>query len=222
MAAVTETPQNGETRREGILREAGRELERIARLEGIDEFSPLGRWIVTLRGSMDALAAVAEASALRTEDLTRQLETVLASADRELSALRSDLAKGLESVRNFNSSTELRIKVEEERIKKDQQVTIDKMIASIMGGLKTELYDRLKQQMPHHEQGFYLATRWKAISRLALAGALFFCGGLLAHYALVSHTLERARYCEGHSYVTGSGQAWCDLTPLRVPARNQN
>ncbi|MBO1329087.1 hypothetical protein OQ496_10540 [Acetobacter suratthaniensis] len=222
MAAVTASPENGEPRHEALLREAGRELERVARLEGIDEFSPLGRWIIALRSSMDALAAVAEASAVRTEDLERQLKIVLASADKELSTLREDLATGVETVRAINSSAELRVKMEEERLKQHQQVTIDNMIASIMGGLKTELYDRLKQQMPHHEQGFYLATRWKAISRLALAGALFFCGGLVAHYALVSHTLERGRYCEGHSYVAENGQAWCDLTPLRVPDRNQN
>ena len=222
MAAVTDSPENGEPRHEALLREAGRELERVARLEGIDEFSPLGRWITALRSSMDALAAVAEASALRTEDLERQLNIALASANKELSTLRDDLAKGLENARAISSAAALRIKAEEERLKQHQQVTIDKMIASIMGGLKTELYDRLKQQMPHHEQGFYLATRWKAISRLALAGALFFCGGLIAHYALVSHTLERGRYCEGHSYVAENGQAWCDLTPLRVPDRTQN
>ena len=222
MAAITETPHNGETRREDLPREAGRELERVARLEGIDEFSPLGRWIVALRSSIDALAAVSEASALRTEDLERRMEMVLTSADNELRTLRKDLANGLETVRAISSAGEQRIKLEEERLKQYQQVTIDKMIASIMGGLKTELYDRLKQQMPHHEREFYRATRWKAISRLALAGALLFCGGLLAHYAVVSHTLERARYCEGHSYVTESGQAWCDLTPLRIPPQNQN
>ncbi|WP_264802864.1 hypothetical protein, partial [Acetobacter fabarum] len=90
--------------------------------------------------------------------------------------LRADLANGLEAVQAIRSAGEQRIKLEEERLKQYQQVTIDKMIASIMGGLKTELYDRLKQQMPHHEREFYRATCWKAISRLALAGALLFCG----------------------------------------------
>lgn len=182
---------------------------------GIDLNSPLGLLLVRLRDATAETCQSVNAAAARIAAAEEVAQT-------SLMKMRDDLAKGLESARAISSSAELRIKADEERLKQHQQVTIDKMIASIMGGLKTELYDRLKQQMPHHEQGFYLATRWKAISRLALAGALLFCGGLLAHYALVSHTLERARYCEGHSYVTESGQAWCDLTPLRVPDRNQN
>jgi hypothetical protein len=182
---------------------------------GIALNSPLGLLLARLNDATAQTCQSVDAAAAR---ITAAEEV----AQSSLRNMRDDLTKGLESARAISSAAELRIKADEERLKQHQQVTIDKMIASIMGGLKTELYDRLKQQMPHHEQGFYLATRWKAVSRLALAGALFFCGGLVAHYALVSHTLERARYCEGHSYVTESGQAWCDLTPLRVPGRNQN
>ena len=182
---------------------------------GIDLNSPLGLLLARLSDATAETCQNVNAAAAR-------IAAAEETAQISLVQLRKDLANGLEAVRAISSAGEHRIKMEEERLKQHQQVTIDKMIASIMGGLKTELYDRLKQQMPHHEQGFYLATRWKAISRLALAGALLFCGGLLAHYAVVSHTLERARYCEGHSYVTESGQAWCDLTPLRIPAQNQN
>ena len=182
---------------------------------GIALNSPLGILLARLNDATAETCQSVDAAAAR---ITAAEEV----AQSSLRTMRDDLTKGLESVRAINSSAELRIKADEERLKQHQQVTIDNMIASIMGGLKTELYDRLKQQMPHHEQGFYLATRWKAISRLALAGALFFCGGLVAHYALVSHTLERGRYCEGHSYVAENGQAWCDLTPLRVPDRTQN
>ncbi|MCI1301321.1 hypothetical protein [Acetobacter sp.] len=182
---------------------------------GIALNSPLGLLLARLNDATAETCQSVDAAAAR---ITAAEE----AAQSSLRTMRDDLTKGLESARAISSAAELRIKAEEERLKQHQQATIDKMIASIMGGLKTELYDRLKQQMPHHEQGFYLATRWKAISRLALAGALFFCGGLVAHYALVSHTLERGRYCEGHSYVAENGQAWCDLTPLRVPDRNQN
>lgn len=55
----------------------------------------------------------------------------------------------------------------------------------------------------------YMAERWVITAR-----------PVLPHPA--SPTLEGARYCEGRSYVTESGQAWCDLAPLRIPARNQN
>lgn len=182
---------------------------------GIDLNSPLGLVLARLRDATAETCQSVNAAAAR-------IAAAEETAQLSLVQLRKDLTNGLETVRAINSAGEHRIKMEEERLKQHQQVTIDKMIASIMGGLKTELYDRLKQQMPHHEQGFYLATRWKAISRLALAAALLFCSGLLTHYAVVSHTLERARYCEGHSYVTESGQAWCDLTPLRIPAQNQN
>ncbi|MFT9324745.1 MAG: hypothetical protein ABF537_11485 [Acetobacter sp.] len=182
---------------------------------GIDLNSPLGLLLVRLR---DATAETCQS----VNTAAARIAAAEEAAQTSLVQLREDLANGLEAVQAIRSAGELRVKMEEERLKQHQQVTIDKMVASIMGGLKTELYDRLKQQMPYHEQGFYLATRWKAISRLALAGALLFCGGLLAHYAVVSHTLERGRYCEGHSYVTESGQAWCDLTPLRIPPQNQN
>lgn len=182
---------------------------------GIDLNSPLGFLLARLG---DATAE----TCLSLNTAAARIAAAEETAQISLVQLRKDLTNGLEAVQAIRSAGEQRVKMEEERLKQYQQVTIDKMIASIMGGLKTELYDRLKQQMPHHEQGFYLATRWKAISRLALAGALLFCSGLLAHYAVVSHTLERARYCEGHSYVAESGQAWCDLTPLRIPAQNQN
>ncbi|MFT8731886.1 MAG: hypothetical protein ABF752_08455 [Acetobacter fabarum] len=182
---------------------------------GIDLNSPLGFLLARLG---DATAETCQ----RLNTAAARIAAAENTAQTSLAQLRADLANGLEAVQAIRSAGEQRIKLEEERLKQYQQVTIDKMIASIMGGLKTELYDRLKQQMPHHEREFYRATRWKAISRLALAGALLFCGGLLAHYAVVSHTLERARYCEGHSYVTESGQAWCDLTPLRIPTQNQN
>ncbi|WP_025827977.1 hypothetical protein [Acetobacter okinawensis] len=182
---------------------------------GIDLNSPLGLLLTCLGDATAETCQSVNAAAAR-------IAAAEETAQISLVQLRKDLTNGLEAVQAIRSAGEQRVKMEEERLKQYQQVTIDKMIASIMGGLKTELYDRLKQQMPHHEQGFYLATRWKAISRLALAGALLFCSGLLAHYAVVSHTLERARYCEGHSYVAESGQAWCDLTPLRIPAQNQN
>ncbi|QEO18772.1 hypothetical protein [Acetobacter vaccinii] len=203
------------------LREAGQELMEIALQEGIDSHAPLGLWIRTLKGAMDAQALLCLAVSRETREANTVADSSLAARNEDLDIrqqimqdLTVQLKQSLEAVRTLHLSTENRIKEHEGRLDQQYAQIVDKSVASVMKDLKREVFDALRQRLPLQEGAFYYMARWHFFMKLTL-GILFFVllgSGLTAVAGW--HAYSRGVYCFGHTLRNEQGQAWCALDPL--------
>lgn len=188
------------------LRRAGFELEKTARLEGLDQYSPFGRMIVAMRNSLDAYAAVSQ---LALEQVERN-----AALSRESSQAITDLvAHAHKIVDAVRVSAELRIKDDEKKHKDLYDETVARMVRKIEAEVAPAVLDKIKERVPFVEQGFYEYARNRFFMRLVLVGAGIFALSFLSGVGFYWRSIEVGNHCLDRSNVSyaDTGKAWCRL-----------
>ncbi|WP_338332676.1 hypothetical protein [Acetobacter sp. LMG 32666] len=195
------------------LLEAGKSLEQAAQLEGIDEHTPLGRWIISVRAAMDAQARLVQASSAQMESFEARLERIIALAKQDTEHLRALLEKGFDSIQTLQNTGEVKLKEQELSLKQDQQALFNHFMLSLEKGLKDQVFERIRERLPTQEYTLYREVRWHAYVRLVLmAGGLILLGASVFLFATWDQS-SRGRYCLAHTYHDSkTGQLWCDLS----------
>lgn len=195
------------------LLEAGKSLERAAQLEGIDEHTPLGRWIVSVRAAMDAQARLVQSSSAQMESFEARLEQIIVLAKQDTERLIALLEKGFDSIQTLQNTGEVRLKEQELSLKQDQQALFSHFMKSLETGLKEQVFERIRERLPTQEYTLYREARWHAYARLVLmAGGLILLGASASLFATWDQS-SRGRYCLAHTYHDSrTGQLWCDLS----------
>ncbi|MBO1326227.1 hypothetical protein K2X14_14445 [Acetobacter sp. TBRC 12305] len=178
---------------------------------GIAVDSPLGI-LFALLGEQVALSREMVGQAIT------RIEHAEKMACSDLTRLRDELATGYERIQGMNLYVEGRIKVEQQQLAQRQQETIDRLVASVVSGLKDAVFDKLRQRIPLTEGLFYREMRWRAYALVFVAAAtLLVSGAGLALFVTWPET-QRGRYCLTHGHRdVHKGQDWCELTPLTDP-----
>jgi hypothetical protein len=200
------------------LLEAGKSLERAAQLEGIDEHTPLGKWIISVRAAMDAHARLVQSSFSRMESFEAQLKQIIEISRQDTERLCELLDKGYQNIQALQNTGEARLKEQELSLKQDQQALFSHFMLSLEKGLKDQVFERIRERLPTQEYTFYREARWHGYVRLVLmACGLIFLGALGPLIATWDQN-SRGRYCLAHTYHDSkTGQIWCDLNDVSPP-----
>ena len=154
------------------LAEAGRLMEEAARLDGIDEHSPLGRWIRAQRKGMDAFARVVMSCASEMQDFRGEARGIIEMAKQEQSTLRDQYIESRRQIEKMGEVAERNIEKQELFRDRELQATLGRIVSGVTSELRDKVFDQLRTEIPTHERQFYKEARWRAYVRMALAGAV--------------------------------------------------
>lgn len=178
---------------------------------------------IALDSPLGVLFTVLGEQVARSSDLVGQAVSRIEHAEtmslQDLTRLREELSTGYERIQSMNLYVEGRIKVEQQQLAQRQQETIDRLVASVVSGLKDAVFDKLRQRIPLTEGLFYREMRWRAYALVFVAATtLLVSGAGLALFVTWPET-QRGRYCLTHGHRdVHKGQDWCELTPLTDPS----
>ncbi len=204
------------------LRESGRLMEEAARLEGMDEFSPFGRWISSVRVAMDAFAVIAISSASEMKNFRREASDIVSTVDRELKVLREGFEEGRSNLNKMADVAAVNVQKQEIFRERELQMTLGRIVEGVTTDLKKEVFEKLRERIPTQEYRFYKEARWSAYVRMIMAGAILMGLGFASGFTFDWQDARVGRFCANHSAVDSvRGIKWCQLTPT-PPATAEN
>lgn len=191
-------------------------MEVAARREGIEPGSALWEWFGLLRrlaelqwaGNVHASASMERALQSAREQLHEIQTTSAETFTRVQKQVGSEITK-------LNATTEAahaRIAQYEAIAEKQQTITISRMVDAIVKDLRTQVFHRIREQLPTQEVRFYREARWHAYTRLVMGGVLLVLLGSGLTLAATWPQFRRGGYCTSHTYLNpNTNRAWCDL-----------
>jgi len=207
------------------LAEAGRQMEEAARLEGIDDHAPLGRWIRTLRMAMDANAAVSIAA---TKSIERSVETsqeIIEAGNRAHAAVGELATEARKVLDGIKARAEARIEEDEKTRSAAYEAATTRMLEKIVNDVAPAVLDKIKERVPFVERGFYQYARNRFVAHLVLIGAGVFAVAFLSGMGFYWRSIEIGNQCRDRSNISyaDTGKAWCRLPEYdRLPAAPAN
>ena len=195
------------------LAEAGRLMEEAARLDGIDEHSPLGRWIRAQRKGMDAFARVVLSCASEMQDFRGEARGIIEMAKQEQSTLRDQYIESRRQIEKMGEVAERNIEKQELFRDRELQATLGRIVSGVTSELRDKVFDQLRTEIPTHERQFYKEARWRAYVRMALAGTVLIGLGFASGYTYDGYAAQVGRYCEEHQAFDTKGASWCQIVP---------
>ncbi|WP_336718599.1 hypothetical protein [Asaia bogorensis] len=195
------------------LAKAGREMEEAARLEGIDDHGPLGRWIKTVRMAMDTQVAVSMAAAESIERSVENSQEIIEAGNRAHQAVGALALEAKKVLDGIKARAEARIKEDEETRDAFYKAAANRMLEDILKQVAPAVLDKIKERVPFVEQGFYEYARNRFFMRLVLVGAGIFALSFLSGVGFYWRSIEVGNHCLDRSNVSyaDTGKAWCRL-----------
>ena len=191
-------------------------MEIAARREGIEPGSALWEWFGLLR-------RLAELQWAGNVHASASMERALQSAREQLHEIQTTSAETFAHVQKqvgseitkLNATTEAahaRIAQYEAIAEKQQTITISRMVDAIVKDLRTQVFHRIREQLPTQEVKFYREARWHAYTRLVMGGVILVVLGSALTMAATWPQFRRGGYCTSHTYINpNTSRAWCDL-----------
>ncbi|OAJ65983.1 hypothetical protein [Gluconobacter cerinus] len=195
------------------LAEAGRLMEEAARLDGIDEQSPLGRWIRAQRKGMDAFARVVLSCASEMQNFRGEARDIIEMAKQEQTTLRDQFIESRQQVEKLGEVAARNVEKQELFRDRELQATLGRIVSGVTSELRKEVFDQLRTEIPTHERQFYKEARWRAYVRMTLAGAVLVGLGFASGYTYDGYAASVGRYCAEHQAFDTKGASWCQINP---------
>ncbi|WP_194690076.1 MULTISPECIES: hypothetical protein [unclassified Gluconobacter] len=173
------------------LRDAGREMEEAARLEGMDQYSPFGKWISATRATMDAFAQVAISCATEMQEFRSEARDIIEMAKQEQSTLRDQFIESRRQVEKLGEVAERNVERQELFRDRELQATLGRIVSGVTSELRDKVFTQLRTEIPVHERQFFKEARWRAYVRMTLAGAMLIGLGFASGYRGGPHFSDR-------------------------------
>lgn len=195
------------------LQDAGRLMEEAARLEGMDQYSPFGKWVSATRATMDAFARLALSCASEMQDFRGEARDIIEMAKQEKNTLRDQFIESRRQVEKLGEVAERNVEKQELFRDRELQATLGRIVSGVTSELRKEVFDQLRTEIPTHERQFYKEARWRAYVRMTLAGAVLIGLGFASGYTYDGYAARVGRYCEEHQAFDTKGASWCQIVP---------
>ena len=172
---------------------------------GITPDSPLGVLL------LEYLSMI-QTGATDTSTASQSARDSLHSAVTLLEAFRPEMDKALAAVTQMEQVGRGRIERQELFLEREKQNLVGTMVSAVTKDLRTQVFHRIREQLPTQEVKFYREARWHAYTRLVMGGGILVVLGSALTMAATWPQFRRGGYCTSHTYINpNTSRAWCDL-----------
>ena len=172
---------------------------------GIEPESPLGVLL------LEYLATV-QVGAMDTSASSENARECLNRAVAMLEEFRPEMEKALSAVVQMERVGRTRIETQEVLLEREKQNIVGTIVTGVMKDLRTQVFHRIREELPTQEVKFYREARWRAYTRLVMGGVILVVLGSALTMAATWPQFRRGGYCTSHTYIDpNTNRTWCDL-----------
>lgn len=210
------------------LEAAGRRMEEAARLEGIDDHTPLAHWVRAQRAGMDAVALLirSHVSALRNShdgasDMHRRAHIDITSLTQHV---QHRLEEGIAAVHEIRKAADQARQTQVVLAERAREATVNRMVEGIAPQIRESVLHTLKGDLGREWKRFIWSVDMRTYCLIGAIASGVLLVGVAVGIGLQWRDAQLGRRCSDSNYVVlnpETGHQWCWLPNPTTSADGQ-